>query len=71
MMAGERGASAGEAGEMEDREDGRDGKGCGAGRSTAGRIMPASGVDVAEARLELGWVPVRMELVVRGDVRPE
>lgn len=70
-MAGERGASAGEAGEMDEREDGRDGRGCGAGRSTAGRMMPASGVDVEEARLELGWAPVRMELVARGEVRPE
>lgn len=53
-MAGDSGDSKGEMVEMGDSDDGRGGKQCGAGRSTAGRIMPVSGVDVAEARLDLG-----------------
>lgn len=65
-MAGEAGASTGEMGEMEERDDGRD-SGRGVGRRTAGRMMPVSGVDVAEARLEFGWLPVRMEAVARGE----
>lgn len=64
-MAGDSGMSAGEMGEMgeiADREDGREG----IGRRAVGRMMPVSGVDVAEARFELGWGPGRVVDVLSG-----
>lgn len=45
-----------------DREDGRGGSGWGAGRRTAGRMMPVSGVDVPEVRLE--WEEDRVVALV-------
>lgn len=63
MIAGDGGASLGKLAEVGDRDDGRD------GRSTEGRMMPVSGVDVADARVEP--VPVRTELVARGEATAE
>lgn len=52
-MGGERGGSLEERGDVGDGEDALDGKGCIGGRRTAGRIMPVSGVDGAEVRLQV------------------
>lgn len=58
------GASTGDTediGECEDGRDGSAGRGWGTGRRTRGRTMPVSGVDAAEAQLELDWVAERFD----------
>lgn len=52
-MGGETGASMGESEDVGEREDALDGKECSGGRRTAGRMMPVSGVDGPEVRLQV------------------
>lgn len=62
-MTDDSGGSTGE----EDGEDGRGGSGWWeVGRRTAGRMMPVSGVDAPDVRLEWegGWVAVLLVLVL-------